>query len=49
MGHLGLDVLNAGGGSVFAGFGVVVVEVWGAGGCDRGVVCMRGSAGCGGG
>jgi len=30
VGHGGLDVLDAGGGGVFTGFGVVVVEVGGA-------------------
>lgn len=28
MGHGGLNILDAGGGGVFEGFGVVVVEVW---------------------
>lgn len=30
VGHVGLDVLDSGGGGVFAGFDIVVVEVWGA-------------------
>jgi hypothetical protein len=30
MGHVRLNVLNAGGSSVFSGFGVVVVKVGGA-------------------
>ena len=32
VGHVGLDALDAGGGGVFAGFGVVVEEVRGSGG-----------------
>ena len=32
VGHLRLDGLDAGGGGVFAGFGVVVEEVWGTAG-----------------
>lgn len=28
--HVGLDALDAGGGGVFAGFGVIVEEVWGS-------------------
>ena len=31
MGHGGLDVLDSGRGSVFAGFGVIVMEIWGSG------------------
>jgi len=27
--HVGLDGLDAGGGSVFACFGVIVMEIWG--------------------
>lgn len=30
MGHVGLDVADAGGGGVFSGFIVVVEEVWGS-------------------
>jgi hypothetical protein len=31
VGHGGLDRADAGGGGVFAGFAVVIEEVWGAG------------------
>lgn len=47
MGHRCLDVLDSGGGSVFAGFGVIVVEVWGAvRGVRRGAWWGRGNIQC---
>jgi hypothetical protein len=41
VGHVGLDVLDAGGGGIFAGFGVIVEEVWRTG--FETLACIEGS------